>query len=180
MSYTVIKNLRMIVGDGRPAIENAVLAFVNRPEIKDDQLIYCGPAKDFDPQLVTDDKCFELDLSDGCYTVLPGLINTHVHLDLELPYLPYLVDKWGDSYRTLVVYRRACEALLCGVTTVRGVGIVGACEIALKKAIGIWFGAPGSSPAAPPWLPMPAMAPPPQARSFAVERTNSSRVYAVS
>ena len=135
MSYTVIKNLRMIVGDGRPAIENAVLAFVNRPETKDDQLIYCGPAKDFDPQLVTDDKCFELDLSDGCYTVLPGLINTHVHLDLELPYLPYLVDKWGDSYRTLVVYRRACEALLCGVTTVRGVGIVGACEIALKKAI---------------------------------------------
>ena len=53
--------------------------------VKDDQLIYCGPAKDFDPQLVTDDKCFELDLSDGCYTVLPGLINTHVHLDLELP-----------------------------------------------------------------------------------------------
>lgn len=133
--YTVIRNLRMFNGTGEPAIENAVLAFCVGDVVSDDRLVYCGPADGYDSGITSDGTVFELDLSDGTYTVLPGLINTHVHLSLELPYLPYYVDKFGDAYRAMVTYRRACEALLCGVTTLRGVGNADTSEIAVRNAI---------------------------------------------
>jgi imidazolonepropionase-like amidohydrolase len=76
-----------------------------------------------------------MDLSDSTYTVLPGLVNTHVHLSLELPYLAYYLDKFGDAYRAMVTYRRACEALFCGVTTLRGVGNADTSELAVRNAI---------------------------------------------
>lgn len=134
--YTIIRNIRMIVGDGSPAIENAVLVLHNAPEMADDRLIYCGAAEGFSMDMLKDGEIgADLELRSGTYTVLPGLINSHAHLDLELPYLPYYLDKWGDSYRTMVIYRRASEALLCGVTTIRGVGVVGASELAVRDAI---------------------------------------------
>ena len=135
-SCTVIQHVRLIPGNGDAAIEDATLALVNGASPAEDRLVYCGPASDFDPASLPSGEVFTMDLSGGCYTILPGLINTHVHLDLELPYLPYYLDKWGDAYRTLVVYRRAAEALLCGVTTIRGVGIVGQTELAVRKAFG--------------------------------------------
>ncbi len=135
-NYTVLRHLRLIPGDGRPAVEDAVLAMRHDPsDPAADRLLYCGPAPAFDPAQVSDGTVRELDLSGGCYTALPGLINTHVHLDLQLPYLPYYLDTWGNAYRALVVYRRAAEALLQGVTTVRGTGIVGESELAVKKAV---------------------------------------------
>jgi len=135
--YTVIRNLRLVDGTGAPAVENAVFVFLNGEMLKDDKLIYCGSAEDYDPAVLEDKEAeiFELDLSDSTYTVLPGLINTHVHLSLVLPYLPYYVDKFGDAYRAMVSYRRACEALLVGVTTVRGVGNADTSELAVRNAI---------------------------------------------
>ena len=135
--YTEIKNIRLFDGTGAPAVENAVMVFYNGAAPADDKLVYCGPAENYDPSLARDgeSEVFELDLSDSTYTVLPGLINTHVHLSLELPYLPYYVDKFGDAYRAMVSYRRACEALFVGVTTVRGVGNADASELAVRNAI---------------------------------------------
>ena len=133
--YTVIRNVRLVDGTGAPAIENAVFVFFNGDTVSDDRLVYCGSAADFDPSVTADGEVFALDLSDSTYTILPGLINTHVHLSLELPYLPYYVDKFGDAYRAMVTYRRACEALLCGVTTLRGVGNADTSEIAVRNAI---------------------------------------------
>lgn len=42
------------------------------------------------------------------HTILPGLINCHVHLDLMLPYrgLGNSFDEFGIPYRTLLSYRR--------------------------------------------------------------------------
>ena len=120
--YTVIRNVRLVDGTGSPAVEDAVFVFFNGDTVADDRLVYCGSATNYDSAITADGEVFPLDLSDSTYTVLPGLVNTHVHLSLELPYLPYYLDKFGDAYRAMVTYRRACEALLCGVTTVRGVG----------------------------------------------------------
>ncbi len=132
--FTCIKHVSMIVGDGRPAVEDAVIVLENAASPDEDSLVFCGPFADYVPDYPEGAEIAELDLSGGDYTILPGLINTHAHLDLELPYLPYYLDKWGDSYRTLVVYRRASEALRCGVTTIRGVGIVGQTELAVRNA----------------------------------------------
>lgn len=67
----------------------------------------------------------------------PGLINCHVHLDLMLPYrgLGNSFDEFGIPYRTLLSYRRAAEALDCGVTTIRSAAIPDDIDIGLKKAI---------------------------------------------
>ena len=133
--YTVIRHARLVDGTGAPAIEDAVFVFFNGDAVSDDRLVYCGDAAGYDPSITADGEVFALDLADSTYTILPGLVNTHVHLSLELPYLPYYVDKFGDAYRAMVTYRRACEALLCGVTTLRGVGNADTSEIAIRNAI---------------------------------------------
>ena len=133
--YTVIRHARLVDGTGAPAIEDAVFVFFNGDTVSDDRLVYCGDAAGYDPSITADGEVFALDLADSTYTILPGLVNTHVHLSLELPYLPYYVDKFGDAYRAMVTYRRACEALLCGVTTLRGVGNADTSEIAVRNAI---------------------------------------------
>ena len=132
--YTCIQHVRLIVGDGRPAIEDGLVILENGDTPDQDALKYCGA---FLPEAVSFPAGADvrvMDLSGSVYTILPGLINTHVHLDLELPYLPYYLDKWGDAYRALVIYRRAAEALRCGVTTVRGVGGVADAELAVRNA----------------------------------------------
>jgi len=134
MNRTIMLNVRIIDGSGSHAIENG--AFVMRHDVqnyKNDIIEYVGSMDHFALDKYSDSDNNVLDLPQ--YTVLPGLINVHAHLDLELPYLPYLVDKFGDSYRSLVGYRRAAEALNCGVTTVRNVGGAGDFDIALKKAV---------------------------------------------
>jgi len=133
-TFTCIKHVRLLVGDGREAIQDGVLVLENGDTPEQDSLRYCGSFENFHPDFAEGASVAELDLSCGEYTILPGLINTHAHLDLELPYLPYYLDKWGDAYRALVVYRRASEALRCGVTTIRGVGIVGQTELAVRNA----------------------------------------------
>ena len=113
--YTVIRHVRLVDGSGKAAVEDAIVAFVNDvDDITKDHLVYCGSSENFDEQMLQDGEVFTLDLGDDTYTILPGLINTHVHLDLNLPYLDHYDDPWGDSYRAMVTYRRACEALLCG------------------------------------------------------------------
>ncbi len=147
--FTIIKNIRIITGIDDRTIENGAMIIMNRDRIEEDRILYCGSALKNDstylkllPPGTSENDITVMDLSEGCFTLLPGLINTHVHLDLDLPYLSYKADPWGDAYRTLVVYRRAAEALMCGVTALRGVGIVGECELAVRKAFenGMLFG----------------------------------------
>lgn len=133
--FTCIQHVRLLVGDGSPAVEDGVLVLENGNTPAEDSLKFCGAFADFTPDFPEGANVATLDLSEGNYTILPGLINTHAHLDLELPYLPYYLDKWGDAYRALVMYRRAAEALRCGVTTIRGVGVVGESELAVRKAL---------------------------------------------
>lgn len=126
----ILRHLRLVDGSGAAAVEDAALVFSpGTSEQRDGRIEYAGPAS----ALAAGDEGVTLDLEG--YTVLPGLFNVHVHLDLELPYLNYYVDKFGDAYRTLVAYRRAAEALWCGVTTLRNVGGAGDFDIALRNAV---------------------------------------------
>lgn len=134
--YTVIKNVRIFVGKETKVIEDGAFVVANEEDYKKDQIVFAGTMADL-PSLKfnTNDIVSELDLSVGEYTVLPGLINTHTHLEQELPYPPYYVDRYGDAFRALVGYRRAAEAMMCGVTTIRNVGGGAEFDVAVRKAV---------------------------------------------
>ncbi len=74
------------------------------------------------------------------YTVLPGLIDAHTHLLLEVePYAgiePEVITKQGDVLRALRGAAHAREYLHAGITTVRDLGNAGLfADVALKRAI---------------------------------------------
>lgn len=116
-------NCRLIDGTGKPAVEDAVLI------TQDSKILYAGPAA-----LAPDTDCEQLDM--GGKTLLPGIFNCHVHLSLRFPFIDYRVDEYGTpGYRTMVMYRRAVEALYCGVTTIRVNGEADYCDTAVRDAI---------------------------------------------
>lgn len=118
------RNCRLIDGTGRAAVENAVLI------TKDSKILYAGPAA-----LAPEVKIREsIDMAGR--TLLPGFFNCHAHLSLRFPFIPYCVDEYGTpGYRTMVMFRRAVEALYCGVTTLRVTGEADDTDIALRDAI---------------------------------------------
>ena len=69
------------------------------------------------------------------YTLTPGLYNVHAHLGLSMPYKSYRFDEMGTAYRSLLMLRRTCEALNCGVTTIRSAGGPDDIDFALRDAV---------------------------------------------
>jgi imidazolonepropionase-like amidohydrolase len=135
MAKTYLKNVRIIDGTGAPAIEDGLYVFENFPdEFNKDVVEYVGVMNNsLLSKAGKEDNVLDLQ----GYTMLPGLFNTHVHLDLILPYKNQGpdFDELGVAYRALLMYRRAAEALNCGVTTIRNVGCPDDIDIKLKKAI---------------------------------------------
>ena len=69
-------------------------------------------------------------------TVIPGLINCHVHLFLDANPDPIAAIRRDPlAYQTLQAARRAGEMLRAGITTARDLGGVEHADIALKRAI---------------------------------------------
>lgn len=68
-------------------------------------------------------------------TLLPGLVNMHVHLDLALPGDLEAVERLTPEGRALHMAGEARETLRAGVTTARLVGSAGHVDLALKRAI---------------------------------------------
>ncbi len=124
MRTTYFVGGRLVDGTGEKAVENAVLA------VREGKILYAGAAEGAPEPAVED---LAVDVSG--LTLLPGLFNCHAHLDLNLPYKDYKVDEFGPAYRAMVSYRRAAEALVNGVTTVRCVGMDGGADYAVKKAV---------------------------------------------
>jgi imidazolonepropionase-like amidohydrolase len=68
-------------------------------------------------------------------TLLPGLIDMHVHLDSSPYYGPYEALQHTDLFQTVMAPGFARDMLEAGFTTVRNVGSDGFADVALMQAI---------------------------------------------
>jgi imidazolonepropionase-like amidohydrolase len=68
-------------------------------------------------------------------TILPGLIDMHVHLDTSPVYGGYNSLVFTDSFWTVVGVANARDMLQAGFTTVRNVGSAGYSDVGIKQAI---------------------------------------------
>ena len=118
--------------DGALVFENAAKGISGRANKA--RILFAGEMKDCKdyPDAVTAQDTV-LDLTG--YTLLPGLYNVHAHLGLAMPYKSYRFDEMGVPYRSLVMLRRACEALDMGITTVRSAGGPDNIDYAIRDAV---------------------------------------------
>jgi imidazolonepropionase-like amidohydrolase len=68
-------------------------------------------------------------------TILPGLIDMHVHLDSSPYYGPYEALQYTDLFQTMMAPGHARDMIEAGFTTVRNVGSDHYSDIALMQAI---------------------------------------------
>lgn len=131
MTITVFKHARLIDGTGAKPIERGLLA------IENDTIRYAGKAEAWNPPPDADIQ--EIDLTGR--TILPGLIDCHVHIAAECLPDSTLNGPWG--WTTLVMLRHAQNTLAAGITTIRDVGGRHHLEFSLRKAAELgWFAAP--------------------------------------
>lgn len=137
MIKVFLKNARIVDGTGAPAIENGLLVYVSTVEESEEQhgIVYVGKMDEAVLAQATE-KDRVIDLKNE-YTLTPGLVNTHVHLDLQMPGAGFRLDPLGPAFRALKAYRRAAEALECGVTTLRNVGGGDFFDVAIRKAVNL-------------------------------------------
>ena len=84
----------------------------------------------------------------GDVTLLPGLIDMHVHLDANPRYGPYQALQFTDTFWAVQGVANAQAMLRAGFTTVRNVGADDFQDIGLKEAIdGGWLAGPRIVPA---------------------------------
>jgi len=116
---------RLIVGDGREPRADMMLS------VRGERIHAVTPAQEIDPQAEWVDLC--------AYTVLPGLIDTHVHIMAEGDADPaawagvYFAELVGTT--TLKALRRAQAALRMGWTTLRDLGGREYIDVAVRDAI---------------------------------------------
>lgn len=134
MGKTFLTNARLIDGTGAPAIENAQLVYEEATGLRtENRILFAGAAGECALKPEQGDQVVDC----TGYTLLPGLINTHVHLysmgcgGLEVPYI------------TLMYFRHLAESLYAGVTTVRSVGGSDNIDVNLRNAVqnGLVWGA---------------------------------------
>lgn len=118
---TLIKAGTIIDGTGADPIENSTIT------VKDNKITHIGKNPDITPDNV-------IDLSE--YTVLPGLMDCHVHTSFNgEPNYYDIVLKQSTAYRTLTSLRNVQNDLKAGFTTIRVMGEKSHLDIALKNAI---------------------------------------------
>ncbi|HET8840115.1 MAG TPA: amidohydrolase family protein, partial [Ktedonobacteraceae bacterium] len=125
-----LRHITLIDGTGRPPVENAVLVLRNGcVEAVADAARWQPPVAE--PMAV-------LDLSGQ--TVLPGLIDCHVHLAMDGPADSRLEGEM--PWTTLLMLKHAQNNLAAGFTTVRDVGGRHWLEFSVRRAVeeGLWAG----------------------------------------
>jgi len=114
----------LIDGTGQRPLHDAVVV------IRDGKIEQVGPAK----KVSFPEKCKEIDASDR--TVMPGLIDDHVHLALGASDDP-VWNKVKEDLESMCFYAagNAQKALVSGITTLGDCGSVGSVTIRLREAI---------------------------------------------
>jgi imidazolonepropionase-like amidohydrolase len=110
MTVTVIKNGTLIDGNGGKPISHAAVAFEN------EKIIYVGTEENL-PSF--NEEVTYLDAEGGC--ILPGFIDTHVHLMLEFePVEKRLATPFSFNFYKAINYMK--NTVNAGITTVRDCG----------------------------------------------------------
>jgi imidazolonepropionase-like amidohydrolase len=127
-----LENARLIDGTGAAPVDNASLV------IERDTIVHAGRlAKGDEP--TGDARVMDL----GGKTVIPGLIEAHLHLSYNnVKAIADLDLNCPPEYSTLVSAKNAELALRCGYTAARSAGSVHAVDVALKRAINEGRGRP--------------------------------------
>src|SRR3990172_4229007 len=120
MSYTLVRNGTLIDGTGKAPLSNAAVL------IKDNRIQAVGTAEGIS---LPNDSITEIDAGGG--TILPGFIDTHVHLMLEgVNIARDIVTPFSMRFFNAVNYmKRTVEA---GVTSVRDAG---GADAGVKQAV---------------------------------------------
>jgi imidazolonepropionase-like amidohydrolase len=117
---------RLITGGPEPAVRDGGV-LVERGTVR-----WTGPARDLPARLRRGSRHTDL----GGLTLLPGLIDSHVHLALDG--LPGAMDRMraldGPGLRALML-RNAADLLASGVTTARDLGAPGFAALAVRDTI---------------------------------------------
>ena len=119
----VFRNITLIDGTGREPIANATVA------VRDGKIVYAGKAKHWQPSYAED--VINLDYA-GKY-LLPGLIDTHVHLSGGGE--PDSQFKTDTGSMALKILNNARKNLAAGITTVRDLGGWNELEFAVRRSI---------------------------------------------
>ena len=122
----VVTAARMVdVGSGRLADDPVVV-------IGDDgRIVALGTRGGPKPQIPADAERIDL----GAMTILPGLIDMHVHLDGDATIGGYRKLDYTDSFWTVVGVVNARKMLDAGFTTVRNVGSRDYNDVAIKEGV---------------------------------------------
>lgn len=113
----VLKNCFIVVGNGEVREDTDI-------EVRDGKISGIG-------KNLTGDEVLDLEGK----TVLPGFIDTHVHLMLSGEADPYDAMKHSDEMLTLICYRNAYLAFQAGFTTVCDKGARGKITFAVREMI---------------------------------------------
>ena len=131
----VIRAGCLIDGSGQPAIRNAAVV------IEDGVITFVGPDDSPEVPAVPDEQ--QLDARDG--TVLPGIIDTHVHLAFntrKAAAVPEIIEQTQTDDLTLLggrVIQAAQAALSGGTTTLRDCGAPGFVTLRIRDLIASRF-----------------------------------------
>lgn len=128
---TLVRAGRVIIDASKPALGASTIA------VRDGRIVTVAAgnpdARTLVPDLKPDEPVKEIDLSSK--TVLPGLIDSHVHLSSD-PGTPWWQEAVSsDEYATAVGTKNALVTVRAGFTTVRDVGSAKNVGFALRNAV---------------------------------------------
>ncbi len=122
---TIIKSKQLIVDPEKPSIPEGVVI------IQDDRIVDVGPSQ----SIKVPQGCKVIDCTEE--TVLPGLIDSHCHIEANNKYPMSLKEQYTLDLPTIVLRgsMNLRSDLASGVTTMRTLGGVGNVELRFRDAI---------------------------------------------
>ena len=124
---TAYTGATLIDGSGAPPVKDAVIV------VSGDRITAVGTkaAVEIPPEAVIEDLTGK--------TVIPGLIDCHIHLDLHGLADTYQENLVEDKLRTLRAAAEMRNTLRAGFTTVRSAGSVNHIDLAVKQAVALGY-----------------------------------------
>ena len=127
MHQWLITNCRLVDGTGRPPLERAALL------IKGDRIALVGPEREVVDRV---NRREAEEINAAGKTVIPGLIDSHAHLNFFRPKNTLEIDGvWPAQYMGIVAMSNAQKVLAAGFTSIIGGGSQFTLDVWVKRAV---------------------------------------------